>query len=75
MGINARNLHGGVSSQAQSAARQLIHQLESLQIEGWIAVRQQRVQVLQQWGHHQLVTAAPGMVKPYAAQFFYVTGL
>jgi hypothetical protein len=75
MGIYARNLHRGVSTQPQSAARQLVDQLEGLQIEGWIAVRQQRVQVLQHRRHDQFVPASPGVIKPDAAQFLNVASL
>ena len=73
--INAGDLGRGVGAQAQGAARQLIDQLEGLQVQRFAGAGQQRLQVLQQRRHDQLVTVAAGGVQEQAAQFFDVTRL
>ena len=75
MRIDACHLGRGVSAQAQSAARQLIHQLESLQIQSFARAGQQGLQMLQQRRHDQLVAIATGGVQQFAAEFFDVASL
>ena len=66
---------GGVGTQTQGAARELVHQFEGLQVEGFTRTGQQGFQMLQQRRHHQLVAIATGGVKQYAAKFFDVACL
>ena len=75
MGINARHLRRGVSTQTQGATRQLVHQLEGLQIQGLARAGQQGLQMLQQRRHDQLVAIATGGIQHFAAEFFDVASL
>jgi len=75
MSINAGNLRRGVGTQAHHAARELINQLEGLQIECFPSAREQRLQMFQQRGHDQLIAIAAGHVEQVATKFFDVTGL
>ena len=57
------------------AAGELVDQLEGLQVQRLAGAGEQRLQVLQQRRHHQLVAVAAGGVEQFAAQFFDVPGL
>jgi hypothetical protein len=50
MGINSSDLRGGVSSEAHHSTRNLIDQFESLKIKRFASAREQRLNVLKQWG-------------------------
>jgi hypothetical protein len=75
VGVDARHLRRGVGAQAQRAAGQLVDQLEGLQPERLAGAGQQRLQVLQQGRHHQLVAIGTGGVQQRTAQLFDVPGL
>jgi S-adenosylmethionine/arginine decarboxylase-like enzyme len=62
MCINAGNLGCGVSTQTHQAARDLIHQFESLKVKGFACTREQGLNVLQQWRRYQLKAVASGSV-------------
>ena len=57
------------------AARQLVDQLEGLQVERFAGAGEQRFQVLEQRRHDQLVAIAAGGVEQFASKFFDVAGL
>jgi hypothetical protein len=75
VGIDAGHLGRAVGAQAHHAARELVHQLEGLQVQRLAGAGEQRLQVLQQRRHHQLVAIAAGHVEQVAAEFFDVPGL
>jgi hypothetical protein len=75
VGVDARDLRGGVGADAEHAAGQLVDQLEGLQPQRLARPGEQRLQVFQQRRHHQLVTVATRRVQQFAAQFFDVPGL
>ena len=73
--VDARDLRRGVGAQAHAAAGQLVDQLEGLQVERVAGAGQQRLEVLEQRRHHQLVAVATGGVEQPAAQLFDVPRL
>jgi hypothetical protein len=70
VGVDARHLRGHVRTQAQHAARQLVHQLEGAQVGVFTGAGQQRFQVLQQRRHHQLVAVQAEIIQHQTTQFF-----
>ena len=75
MSVNAGDLGRGVSTQPERAARQLVNQLESLQIQRFAGAGQQRFDVFEQRRHDQLVTITAGGVQKQAAQLFNMARL
>ena len=75
MGVDAGHLGGGVGAQAQRATRELVHQLEGLQVKGFSRAGQQGFQMLQQRRHDQLVAIATRGVEQFATEFFDVASL
>src|SRR6185312_3196670 len=73
--VDARHLRRGVGAQAHHAPGQLIHQLEGLQAQRLASAGEQRLQVLEQRRHDQLVAIAARRVEQTPAQFFDVSGL
>jgi len=72
--IDTGHLRRGVGPQAHHAARELVDQLEGLQIQRFAGAGEQRLQMFQQRRHHQLVAKAAGGVEQFAAEFFDVPG-
>ena len=72
MGINTCNLGCRISAQTHHAARDLVHQLEGLEIERFTRASQQGFKVLKQWRHDQLVAIATRRVQQLATEFFDV---
>jgi hypothetical protein len=68
MGINARGLRGGVRTQTQHAATELVHQLEGPQVEFVPSAREQRLQMLKQGRNHQFKATPGGLVDQAPAQ-------
>ncbi|MNS65151.1 hypothetical protein D3C72_983010 [compost metagenome] len=75
VGIDARHLGGGVGTQAHAAAGELVDKLEGLEVERLAGARKQRLQVLEQRRHHQLVAIATGGIEQLASKFFDVARL
>jgi hypothetical protein len=63
MGVDAGDLRRAVGTQAHHAAGELVDQLEGLQIQRLAGAGQQRLQVLQQGRHDQLIAIAAGHVQ------------
>ena len=61
--IDASNLRRGVGSQSHRAARKLVDQFESLQIQCLAGSGQQRFQMFEQRRHHQLIAIATGGIE------------
>jgi hypothetical protein len=62
MCIDSGHLRRGVSTQTHHSTRNLIHQLEGLQIEGLARSSQQRLDVFQQrWGDQLKAIASGGV--------------
>jgi hypothetical protein len=55
---DARGLRRGVCAQAELAAAHLVDELEGLQVEVAAGARQQRLDMLEQRRHHQLIAVA-----------------
>ena len=70
VGVNARHLRGAVGAYTERAARELVHQFEGLQIQPLVAATEQRLQVLHEGWHHQLVAVATGHVEQLAPDVF-----
>jgi hypothetical protein len=75
MGVDASDLGGGVGPQTQCAARQLVHQLECLQIKRLARAGEQGLQMFQQRWHDQLIAIATGGIQQLTAEFFDVASL
>ena len=75
MGVNACNLRRAVGAQTHHATRQLINQLEGLQVQRLAGARQQGLQMFQQGGHDQLIAIASRHVQKVSTYFFDVAGL
>ena len=75
MGIDAGDLWRGVSTHAQHASRQLVHQLEGLQIQRFTGAGQQGLQMLQQRWNDQFIAVAAGRIQQAATKLFDVSGL
>jgi hypothetical protein len=60
--VYSSHLGGGVSTQAHHAARDLIDQLEGLQVKGFASACEQGLNVLKQRRGHQLKAIASGCV-------------
>ena len=73
--IDARHLRRGVGANAERAARQLVDQLESLEVERFTGTGEQRVEVLDQGRDHQLVAIGTGGIEQFATEFFDAPGL
>ena len=70
MGIDARNLLRHVGPHAQSAPRKQIHKLEGLESERLAGAGQERFDMLDQRGNHELVTVAACRVQQLAPGIF-----
>jgi hypothetical protein len=68
MSIDSRGLRGGVRPKTEHSATELVHQLESLQIEFMASTGQQGLQMLKQGRNHQLKTTLGGLVDETPAQ-------
>ena len=68
--VNARHLRRAVRAHAQCAARQLIYQLEGLQVQPLVAAAKQRLQMLHQRRHDQLIAIATRRVQQFAPYLF-----
>ena len=66
--VDARHLRRDVGAHAQHAPGQLVHQLEGLQVEVVAGAGQQRLQVLEQRRHHQLVAVRVEQIEDAPAQ-------
>ena len=75
MGIDARHLRCAVSAQAQHPTRNLVHQLESLQIERFAGAGQQRLQVFQQRRHDQFIAIATRHIQQISTDLLDVARL
>ena len=75
VGIDARDLWRGVGAQTHAASRQLVDQLEGLQVERFAGTGQEGFEMLEQRRHHQLVAIATGGVEQLASKFFDVARL
>jgi len=73
--VDACHLGGAVGPQAHHAPGELVDELEGLQVQGLAGTAEQRLQMLQQGGHDQLVTVAARHVQQVTAQFFDVARL
>ncbi len=73
MRIDARHLRRRVGAHAESAAAQLVDELEGLQVEFAIGTRtafgEQRLDMFEQWRHDQLETVAARRIEQPAAEF------
>ena len=72
MGVNTGHLGCAVGAQAQGASRELIDQLEGLQTQGLSRAGQQRLQVLEQRRHDQLIAIAAGRIEQHAPELLDV---
>ena len=75
VGVDARHLLRGIGTQAQGTARELIDQLEGLQIQRLARAGEQRFKMLQQRRHDQFIAIATCGIEQPATQFFDVPGL
>jgi hypothetical protein len=73
--VDAGHLGRAIGTQAHHAARQLIHQFEGLEVERFAGPREQGLQMLQQWRHHEFVAIATCHVQEVSTYFFDVAGL
>ena len=70
--VNASDLWRAVSTQTHHLPGELIHEFEGLQIQRLTRPREQRLQVLQQRRHDQLVAIASRHVQQVSTKFFDV---
>ena len=68
MRINARCLGRGIGAQTHAAPGQLVYQLQGTQIHVMTGSSHQRIEILQQRRHHQLVAMHAERVKQQPAQ-------
>ena len=72
VGIDAGDLWRAVGAQAHHAARELIDQLEGLQIERLAGAAEQRFQMFQQRRHDQFIAIATRCIEQVATKFLDV---
>ena len=72
--VDARHLRGDVRAHPQQPARQLIDQLEGLQVQIVAGAGEQRLQILEQRRHHQLVAVRLEQIEHAPAQRFDLAG-
>ena len=75
VGIDTSDLGCAVRSQPQHATRQLVHQLERLEIKCLAGAGQQGLQMLQHGRHYELVAVASRHVQQISTDFFDVARL
>ena len=73
--VDTRDLRRDVSAQAQRAARELVHELEGLEIEVVSRTGEQRLHVLEQRRHHELVAVHREEIEERTAQPLNARGL
>jgi hypothetical protein len=75
VGVDTGSLRGGVCAQAQHAPTQLVHELESLELQFAAGTRQQGIQMLKQRRDHQLKPTPGSLVDQAPAQRLHLQGL
>ena len=75
MRVDARDLRRRVGAQAQAAARQLVNQLEGLQVECLAGAGEQGIQVLDHRRDDELVAVGARGIEQRPAQVFDMPGL
>jgi hypothetical protein len=75
MGVDPRGLGRDVRTEPHGPARELVHQLEGLEVHVVTGTGQQGRQVFQQRGNHQLVAIAAEQVQQRPAHLFEAQGL
>ena len=70
MSINTGNLSGDVSTHPHGTARELIHELQRLELKILASPGQQGLEILKQRGRHKLIPAQAESIKQATAQIF-----